>query len=131
VRDQTDSGAPRPSIRALGPSLLAALTLVALFALAADARALQTATSPAAQKASTRKAPRTPAPKKVQNTGCTDPKSATIAPPTPSADGPQPRYVCREPVIVKDPVWKGKALTYIFRFENEGEGDLRIRLRGG
>jgi hypothetical protein len=52
-------------------------------------------------------------------------------PPEPSPEGPQPRYVCKEPKITAEPVWHGAHLDYVFEIGNEGEGDLRILLRGG
>ena len=50
--------------------------------------------------------------------------------PTPSPDGPQPRWVC-EPKITADPVWGGKTLDYVFKIRNEGEADLQVQLKAG
>lgn len=51
--------------------------------------------------------------------------------PTPSPDGPQPRWVCKEQTLTGEPVWTGKNAEFTFEIANEGEGDLQIKLKGG
>ena len=66
--------------------------------------------------------------KSTRGTDCVDRDAKK---PVVNPDGPQPKYVCKEPEITKQPVWMGRPLTYTFEFENQGEADLHILLRGG
>jgi hypothetical protein len=49
--------------------------------------------------------------------------------PKPSPEGPQPRWVCKQPKITADPVWSGGQVDFVFEIANEGEGDLKIKLK--
>lgn len=51
--------------------------------------------------------------------------------PKPSAAGPQPRWVCKQTNVTLDAVWRGKPADFTFEIGNEGEGDLKIKLKGG
>ncbi len=51
--------------------------------------------------------------------------------PKPSPDGPQPVYVCKEPKITAEPVWRGEKIDFVFEISNAGEGDLQIKIKGG
>jgi hypothetical protein len=78
--------------------------------------------SPATRPATTQPASR-------RDSGCGSRSKRAI--PTPSPDGPQPRWVCKQPKITADPVWGSKSLDFVFEISNEGEGDLQIQLKGG
>ncbi|MCK4342243.1 MAG: hypothetical protein KAY37_11035 [Phycisphaerae bacterium] len=52
-----------------------------------------------------------------------------LTPPPP--DAPQPKYVCQEPKITRDDIWKGQKAKFEFVLANEGEGPLQIKLKGG
>jgi hypothetical protein len=73
--------------------------------------------------------PATTQPASGTEPGCGGRSNSTV--PTPSPDGPQPRWVCEQPTITADPVWYGRPLDFVFEIRNEGEGDLRIQLKGG
>jgi len=72
--------------------------------------------------------PATTQPASKRDSGCGG--KSKLAIPTPSPDGPQPRWVC-ESKITADPVWGSKAVDFVFKISNEGEGDLQIQLRAG
>lgn len=72
--------------------------------------------------------PATTQPASTRDPGCGSKSKRAI--PTPSPDGPQPRWVC-ESKITADPVWYGQPLDFVFEIRNEGEGDLQIQLKGG
>ncbi len=45
---------------------------------------------------------------------------------------PKAKWSCKETTVTRDPVWRGEQkLTFNFFIVNEGEGDLRIRAKGG
>jgi hypothetical protein len=50
---------------------------------------------------------------------------------TPASDGPQPRWVCNQPVCNIDPLWNGERIECVFMIRNEGEADLNIKAKGG
>ncbi len=55
--------------------------------------------------------------------------------PTPSAQstkgGASPVWVCPEPNLTTDPVWRGQQIECAFMIRNEGTVDLKIKGRGG
>ena len=65
----------------------------------------------------------------AKQSGCSDKGSPTV--PTPSPDGPQPRWVCKQQTVTADPVWAGTKAEFVFEIANEGEADLQIKLKGG
>lgn len=74
--------------------------------------------------------PQTPKPgPATTEAGCGD-KTAVVVP-TPLPDGPQPKYVCSEPLVNADPVWKGEQIEFTFDIRNDGEGPLKILAKGG
>lgn len=45
---------------------------------------------------------------------------------------PDAKWVCDQPVVTREPVWRGdKDLTFTFHIRNTGTADLRIKARGG
>ena len=42
-----------------------------------------------------------------------------------------PRWVCDQPVVTIDPVWRGEPMVFDFSFRNEGTDNLQVKLRGG
>ncbi|UCE60350.1 MAG: hypothetical protein JSU63_01105 [Phycisphaerales bacterium] len=51
--------------------------------------------------------------------------------PTPSPDGPQPKWVIEQSNLTIPSVWLGQPLRCGFTIRNEGEGDLKIEAKGG
>jgi hypothetical protein len=51
--------------------------------------------------------------------------------PRPAAEGPHPKWVCKEQTVTAGPVWAGKKLEFPFEIKNEGEANLTIRVKGG
>ena len=74
---------------------------------------------------------RTPASRPAATTkaGCGD--KTTVLIPTPSQDGPQPKWACDEPLVTADPIWKGEKIEFAFNVRNDGEGPLKILAKGG
>ena len=65
----------------------------------------------------------------TSDSGCgTKPGDTT---PTPSPDGPQPVFVCKETKVDVGELWRGANAEFNFTIGNEGEGELHIRLKGG
>lgn len=81
------------------------------------------------QQAPQRTKPPTPEPESKKKEGCGD-KSNKPAP-KPTSTGPQPLWVCKEPKVVAESVWRGQMAEFVFAISNEGEGDLNIKLKGG
>ena len=50
---------------------------------------------------------------------------------TPVTDGPQPLWVCGEPVCTIDSIWSGERIECVFMIRNEGQADLNIKAKGG
>ena len=67
---------------------------------------------------------------KAGGKGCGSTPGKTAGP-TPNPDGPQPKYVCKEPKNSIGEIWRGTNAEFVFTIGNEGEGDLQIRLKGG
>lgn len=45
---------------------------------------------------------------------------------------PDAKWVCDQPVVTREPVWRGdKDLTFTFHIRNAGTADLHIKARGG
>ena len=42
-----------------------------------------------------------------------------------------PRWVCDQPVVTIDPVWRGEPMVFNFTFRNEGTDNLQVLLKGG
>jgi hypothetical protein len=68
---------------------------------------------------------------KGADAGCGSHGSAGDTAPQPSAEGPQPHYVCESKVVTLDPVWAGSPIQATWTIKNTGEGDLSIKLKGG
>jgi len=115
--------AASPQEPAAAPQAKPARTVQTTAAQAGQQRrpALSPRVSPATRPATTQPASST-------DSGCGSKSKRAI--PTPSPDGPQPRWVC-ESEITADPVWYGQPLDFVFEIRNEGEGDLQIQLKGG
>ncbi len=64
-----------------------------------------------------------------KDAGCGAKGSSKEPDPQPSPEGPQPRWVCKEPQITAEPAWSGKQVDFVFEIANEGEGDLKIKLK--
>jgi len=58
-------------------------------------------------------------------------RHAGVVDPKPSPDGPQPRWVLPQQTVEVPPVWVGQNIVCPFNIHNEGDGDLRIRAKGG
>jgi len=50
---------------------------------------------------------------------------------TPVAGGPQPLWVCGDPVCTIDPIWSGEQIACAFSIRNGGQADLNIKAKGG
>ena len=42
-----------------------------------------------------------------------------------------PRWVCDQPMVTIDPVWRGEPMVFNFTFRNEGSANLQVKLKGG
>ena len=68
------------------------------------------------------------------DTGCGSKTTAAAAAPRSIdtvPDGPQPRWVCAQPTVSLDPLWRGRPLEFEFKIRNEGQADLTFNLRKG
>jgi len=74
--------------------------------------------------------PQKPDQKAVKPAGGCGAKSGASEP-TPSPTGPQPRWVCKDPKCIIEPLWRGEKAEFVFAISNEGEGDLQIKIKGG
>jgi len=75
-----------------------------------------------------------PAPKKPaksKKSGCGGADDDTPAKVTPAKPGTQPKFVCEQPKITLDPVWQGEPLVFKFNVRNDGDADLRLKIKGG
>jgi len=61
------------------------------------------------------------------DTGTPDPTPSTKS----TKGGASPRWVCLEPNLTTDPVWRGQQIECAFMIRNEGTANLKIKARGG
>ncbi len=66
----------------------------------------------------------------VKKSGGCGTKSAAPTP-KPAQSGPHPHWVCAQPTITAEPVWKGERVKFAFKITNDGEADLKIKAKGG
>lgn len=52
-----------------------------------------------------------------------------LTPPPP--DAPQPKWLCPQPEVEIESVWRGEQANFTFEVTNGGEAPLNIRLKGG
>lgn len=61
--------------------------------------------------------------------GCGDAGNLDTTPPDPNA--PQPKYVCKNPTVKVENVWKGARPEFTFKIANAGDAPLTVNLKGG
>ena len=59
------------------------------------------------------------------------PRSRQAQDPKVATEPPWPGWACKDDVLTLEPLWAGQPLTATWVIQNEGEGDLEIKIRGG
>lgn len=59
------------------------------------------------------------------------PRSRQAKDPKVATEPPWPGWACKDNVLTLEPIWAGQPLTATWVIQNEGEGDLEIKIKGG
>jgi hypothetical protein len=104
-------------------------------AVASVAPAIEPAPEPVRGVPATRRGPQGADPPKPvterELTGDCNKEASRTPDPTPVTEGAVPRYVCESPRMTLQPVWEGKPIEATWVVKNEGEGDLKIKIKKG